>query len=280
MQKKIQVTLTGNKSKRLIGLAATRLPEVQNCMQNGHRLLLAGGTTVSAMSEALGYGPMRISGRIDGSGTRSALNMTQTPHNLLIQNGVGINADKNIQAIVEEMDSSDLIVVGANAIDPKGRAALAFAALGGGSRGYALHSAYMQGIPMLVLCGLNKLIPDLGPALAHSGRSGIEKSMGSAIGLYRIFAPIITEIKAFEILFDVQAVAIAGSGIGTGEGSRTFILIGNDENVQRAWDYVISLKGTGLSGDQESLVVCHGGCPGCGRHVSCMYKAAAVNTID
>lgn len=280
MPKKIQVTLTGNESKRLIALAAAQMTEVQEVMKNGHRLLLAGGTTVSAFSEALGYGPMRISGRIDAGGTRSALTQVETPHNLLIQEGQAVNADKNIQAIVESMDSSDLIVVGANAIDTKGRAALAFAALGGGSRGYALHSAYMQGIPMLVLSGLNKLIPDLGPALAYSGRSGVEHSMGAAIGLYSIFAPIVTEIKAFEILFGVQAVVIAGAGIGAGEGSRTFILIGEEDNIHQAWEQSLTLKGAGLSGDKKSLIVCHGGCSGCSRHVGCIYKDTAASMAD
>lgn len=280
MPKKVQITLTGNESKRLIAQAAVQMPEVQRCLKNGHRLLLAGGTTVSAMSEELGYGPMRISGRIDAGGTRSAQGPAPTPHNLLIQDGHAVNVDRNIQAVIEQMDNSDLIITGANAIDHQGRAALAFAALGGGSRGHALHSAYMQGIPTVVLCGLNKLIPDLGMAMAHSGRSGVEQSMGAAIGLYNIFGPIITEIKAFDILFNVQAVAIAGSGIGSGEGSRTFILLGESDNIHRAWEHALSLKGAGLSGDKNSLSVCYGGCDNCVRHVACMYKNDERKVLD
>lgn len=280
MPKKVQVTLTSNESKRLIAQAAVQMPEVQHCLQTGHKLLLAGGTTVSAMSEELGYGPMRISGRIDAGGTRSAQGPAPTPHNLLIQDEHAVNVDRNIQAVIEQMDNSDLIITGANAIDHQGRAALAFAALGGGSRGHALHSAYMQGIPTVVLCGLNKLIPDLGMAMAHSGRSGVEQSMGAAIGLYNIFGPIITEIKAFDILFNVQAVAIAGSGIGSGEGSRTFILLGEADDVHRAWEHVLSLKGASLSGDKESLSVCYGGCDNCVRHVACMYKNDERKVLD
>ncbi|MBC5718230.1 hypothetical protein [Flintibacter faecis] len=280
MPKKVQVTLTGNESKRLIAKAAVLHPEVRGRLDNGHKLLLAGGTTVSALAEELGFGPMRISGRIDAEGTRSAQTITQTPHNLLIQNGQAVNADKNIQAIVEGLSSDDLIVTGANAIDPSGRAALAFAALGGGSRGYALHSAYMQGIPMLVLSGLNKLIPDLGVAMAYSGRSGVKYSMGAAIGLYNIFGPVVTEIKSFELLFNVQAVVIAGSGIGSGEGSRTFILIGEDENIRQAWNAVLALKGCTLSGEADSLAVCYGGCDNCIRHVGCIYKGNDKNTVD
>lgn len=74
MAKKVQLTLTGNEGKVLIAKAAAKLPQVQECLACA-RLLLAGGTTVSAFSEELGYGPLRISGRIDASGTRTALNM-------------------------------------------------------------------------------------------------------------------------------------------------------------------------------------------------------------
>ena len=225
MAKKVQVTLTGNEGKLLIAKAAARTEQVRTCMK-GHKLLLCGGTTVSAFSEELGFEPLRISGRIEATGTRTALQTSEAPHNLLIENGISINVDKNIQEIAETLSASDLIVVGANAIDTAGRAALAFAALGGGSRGYALHSAYMQGVPMLILAGLNKLIPDLGSAQAHSGRTGVDCSMGAAIGLYNLFGVVITEIKAFEILFGIEAVAIAGSGIHSGEGSRTFVLSG------------------------------------------------------
>lgn len=279
MPKKVQITLTGNESKRLIAKAAIRLPEVRQCLFEGHRLFLAGGTTVSAMSEELGYGPLRISGRIDEGGTRSALKRVAAPHNLLVRSGRAIDIDDNIREVVAEMDSSDLIVVGANAIDHQGRAALAFASAGGGSRGYALHDAYIRGIPMVVLSGLNKLIPDLGIAMAHSGLSGLEHSMGAAIGLYHIFGPIITETKAFELLFDVQAVTIAGGGIAGGEGSRTFVLLGEEENIRQAWKATIALKGSSLSGVEESLRVCRGGCENCARHVGCMYKEAAQRTV-
>ncbi len=274
MAKKVQVTLTGNEGKLLIAKAAARTEQVRTCMK-GHKLLLCGGTTVSAFSEELGFEPLRISGRIEATGTRTALQTSEAPHNLLIENGISINVDKNIQEIAETLSASDLIVVGANAIDTAGRAALAFAALGGGSRGYALHSAYMQGVPMLILAGLNKLIPDLGSAQAHSGRTGVDCSMGAAIGLYNLFGVVITEIKAFEILFGIEAVAIAGSGIHSGEGSRTFVLSGEEKNIQQAWELCLAIKGTGLSACKESLMTCIGGCRHCQRHEGCYYKMTA-----
>lgn len=274
MAKRVQVTLTGNESKRLIAKAAVLSAEVQHRINQEHQILLIGGTTVSAMSEELGFGPMRISGRIDAGGTRTALNVVHAPHSLLIRDGQAVNADKNIQTIMSQLGCEDLIVTGANAIDIHGRAALAFAELGGGGRGRALNNAYLHGVPMLVLCGLNKLVPDIGAITANQCHAETERSMGAAIGLYNIFGPIITEIKAFEILFHIQAVAIAGSGIGSGEGSRTFLLIGEEENINSAWDQILALKGSTLSGNRESLVVCRGGCENCHRHMSCMYVNA------
>ena len=38
---------------------------------------------------------------------------------------------KNIQEIVESLNNQDLIIIGANAIDTRGRAALAFCRFGG-----------------------------------------------------------------------------------------------------------------------------------------------------
>ena len=67
MAKKVQVTLTGNEGKRLIAKAAVRMPEIQERLEK-NKILLCGGTTVSALSEELGFGPLRISGRIDASG--------------------------------------------------------------------------------------------------------------------------------------------------------------------------------------------------------------------
>ena len=274
MAKKVQVTLTANEGKRLIAKAAGRMPEIQNRLKN-HKILLCGGTTVSALSEELGFGPLRISGRIDASGTRTALKKAKAPHNLLLDHGNGQNVDSSIQKVAESLNDKDLVVVGANAIDPMGRAALAFAALGGGSRGYALHSAYMQGVPMLILAGINKLIPDLGAAQAHSGRAGIDLSMGAAIGLYNLFGPVITELKAFEILFGVEAVVIAGSGFGTGDGTRTFVLRGEEASIQQAWELCLGLKGAGVSACEDSLFTCVGGCRHCQRHVGCYYKELA-----
>jgi len=272
MKLKRQITLTGEEGKQLIAKAAAQHSKVRQCLEQS-KVLLIGGTTVSALSEELGYGPMRISGRIDASGTRTALRHSlQEAHNLLIENGRAFNADDDIIAIASALTNQDLVVIGANAMDTQGRVALAFASQAGDRRGLALQSAFMQGAYMLILCGMSKLIPSVGAAMSCSDRTGIDLSMGAAIDLYNVYGPIITEIDAFKILFDVVAVAIAGDGFGSGAGTRTYVLHGADHSVRDAWELALSLKGARTSGVESSLAMCHGGCVNCCRHVGCIYK--------
>lgn len=117
MAKKVQVTLTGNEGKRLIAKAAVRMPEIQGRLEK-HKILLCGGTTVSALSEELGLGPLRISGRIDASGARTALKKAKAPHNLLVDQGKGQNVDSSIQKVAETLNDKDLVIVGQMPLTP------------------------------------------------------------------------------------------------------------------------------------------------------------------
>ena len=67
--------------------------------------------------------------------------------------------------------------------------------------------------------------------------------------------------------------------IGSGEGSRTFVLLGEHDNVLRAWKGVAALKGAALSGAPESMITCVGGCASCVRHTGCVYKYNAENGL-
>ena len=68
---KIQVTLTVEEGKRVIAKGISSLPEVNRVMKEGI-ILLKGGTTVSAISEALVGIKLRISGMITGRGAVTA----------------------------------------------------------------------------------------------------------------------------------------------------------------------------------------------------------------
>ena len=67
----IQVTLTVHEAKRVIAKGIVKLPVVQEAFRSG-KILLKGGTTVSAVCEELIGRPLRISGRIVPNGAKSA----------------------------------------------------------------------------------------------------------------------------------------------------------------------------------------------------------------
>lgn len=267
-----QVTLTGAEGKRLIALAAKELPVLQEALCGDRVLALIGGTTVSALSEALGFGMLRISGRVDASGTRTAGYACDRPHTLFIQNGIARGADDDLTDAFGVLGRDDLIVTSVNAFDPEGNAYMACAAPLGGERMRAVCDAEKRGVRVLILAGLNKLIPSLGEDMLRLKREQNTKAMGAAIELCRVNGELFTETDAFETLFGVRACAVAGGGLFEGEGSRVFQLSGSEQAVQRAWDTVLALKGTPLSGDAESLKTCFAGCASCKRHIRCIYK--------
>lgn len=280
---KVQITLTVPGGKRLIARAVASLPQLGQALING-RILLIGGTTVSAISEELGYGPMWIAGRIEPGGTRTAGSDKHTaPHTLLIIQGHPKAADVGIEEIAASFGHGDLIITGANALLTTGEAvegtdffpgvaALALAAEKGGSRGEALRLAGERGVSIIVACGLEKFIPgSLVSAIGAAGRAETDLAMGAAIDLLPISGQVITELEALRILFGVKATTIAGGGILGGEGSRVFALAGSVKNIHQAMDYVRTLVGATTSAAAPSLATCSPPCYHCGRHISCIY---------
>jgi hypothetical protein len=284
---RFQVTLTVAEGKKLIAKAVCALPEVRRARDQG-RLLLMGGTTVSAVSEELGFGGMWISGRIDAHGCRAttrAAGPDTAPHNWLISGGVATSADADIGETVCGMTRDDVVVVGANVLDMQGRAAVAFAGLAGGGRGRALQLVACQGIPTIVAVGLEKLVPGtVARAVQVSGRVAPDGAMGCAVGLHPVDGKVVTELESFQILYGVTPTVIAGGGLSGGEGSKTFVLEGTEEQVRAAARGVRGIKGAKTSGADESLRPCFPGCPRCERHAGCVYhyreRALAVGWVE
>ena len=80
---RIQFTLTVNAGKWLIARSISERAEVRHAFYHG-RIILFGGTTVSAVSELLAGKPLRISGRITSRGTGTAWENTGDPHTLVV----------------------------------------------------------------------------------------------------------------------------------------------------------------------------------------------------
>ncbi|SMB98288.1 hypothetical protein SAMN00808754_2248 [Thermanaeromonas toyohensis ToBE] len=274
-----QVTVTVAEAKRIIARAIAALPEVKQALQNG-RILLKGGTTVSAVAEELAGITLRISGRVSPRGTKTGRG-DGAAHSILLEKGVPRNIDDCFAEAVSTLGPSDVAIIGANAIDASGRAAIMLGRTLGGEPGKGLAGLMAQGCKVIIACGLEKLIPgSVDEAVRCSGIRGTDWSMGMAVGLVPLVGKIVTEKEALEIIARVKCVVIGKGGIDGAEGSTTMVVEGEPEEVEKAVLAVLAVKGTGTSGSPASLLECEAGSEGCRVHQACAWKHGKKGVLE
>lgn len=270
---KVQVSLTVHESKRLIAKAVAGLPEVKRALAGG-RILLKGGTTVSAVAEELAGRPLKIAGRITPLGTKSYYEPGQMPHCALLRKGVWENVDGKLKHVVAELQGDDVAVIGANILDVHRNAAMMIGQALGGEPGTVVSGIMGQGCRVIIPVGLEKLIPGtVAEAVRAAGRAGIEKSMGMAVGLVPLMGTVVTEVDALQILAGVSCTVIGRGGICGAEGGTTILIEGEFERVETAWRLVKSVKGSGISGDPQTIRECERGSSNCRNHLGCIYRS-------
>ncbi len=270
---KAMITLTVAEGKRLIAKAVTRMPEVIRAQQSG-RILLKGGTTVSAIAEELVGVPMRISGRISPRGLKTARAICDAPHSMLIEAGRWRNVDGELPEVVASLGEDDVFVIGANVIDAHGGAAMMAGSPLGGNPGKVMTGVMAEGITTIVAAGLEKLIPGtVDQAVRAAGRKNVTLSMGMSVGLMPIFGQIVTELEATKLLAPVECQIVGRGGVDGAEGGVALMVSGRDDDVESVFRLVLELKGTGTSGAAESLEECEQASRGCQGHRACVYRS-------
>lgn len=270
---KAQFTLTVSESKEIIAWAISEMPEVKDALKNG-KIVLKGGTTVSAVAEKLVGEPLWISGRITPRGTKTSLRKKSQPHSILIEKNDIRNIDRYWNAILLELNKGDIVITGANALDVNGNAAIMAAAPLGGKPINAISSLMVQGVEIIIAVGLEKLIPcSIKEAVIAAGQQSTDKALGCAVGLFHLIGKVITEKEAIEMLANVKCTIIGSGGILGAEGATTMVIEGSEKEVEKAFKIVLNIKNAKTSGVSESLSECRPGISQCKRHVSCIYKS-------
>jgi len=272
MSDQIQFTLTVDEGKWLIAKAITEVDVVKRALKEG-KIILKGGTTVSCVAEILINSPLRISGRVTPTGTRSAKATSDYPHNVLIKDGHAENIDARLIDELLQLKSDDVLITGANIIDTEGNAAIMAGSAAGGNMGKSISTLTSEGYHVFILAGLEKLIPGkVSDALRISGRKKNDYSMGMSCGLFPIFGEVITEIEALHIIEpDCDVFIIGRGGIQGAQGSTTFAVRGTEDQLRNILKAVYEVKGKGLSGFPESLIECSFPNQECKTHLGCSY---------
>lgn len=270
----VQISLTVSEAKRLIAKAVIQLPEVKEAFKNG-KIVLKGGTTVSAICEEVVGKPLRISGRITEKGTLTAKESDkEQPHSALIENGIRINIDDSLSETVERLGRQDVVIISGNAMDIDRNVAMMAGAPGGAAPGRAVSGMLTQGAHVIIPMGLEKLIPgSIHEAIQAAGRDK-DMSYGMAVGLIPLVGKVVTEKDAAEILAPVRCTVIGKGGIHGGEGSTVMVIKGKKEAVESLLAIVEEDKGIKTSGEPSSLEACDGPSEQCSGHRACIYKRA------
>jgi hypothetical protein len=272
----IQFTLTVNAGKWIIAKALSELQCIKEAVSKG-KLVLFGGTTVSALAEILTGKPLRLSGRITPRGTVTAYQEKEgMPHTMLISKGEIYDLDKDVKAkdLFKKISKFDVTVTGANGYDIYGNAFLMAGTYGLGDRNNLLAPIHTEGSKLIIAVGLEKLIPgSVLEAIQHSGRDSSLWSMGASVGLVPLAGEIITEIEAIKILLGIRAIVIGRGGIHGAEGSSTMVARGDHETLKKLIHLIKWSFQQSLSGVLESIKECDRGIQACSRHKGCCYKS-------
>jgi len=249
---KALVVLTPSESKRLIAKAVASMGIVKDALKNGILVIIKGTTNSYVAEEILGrkidkdrYArgiviPERLTGIPGGS---------QIPDIILEKGKVREDlvlgqAGKGTHDVFEILKAGDVIIKGANALDPNWTAGIYLGDPYAGTIGLSMRVAFARGIDLIIPVGLEKLVPTpIKDFIMDLGIQRIALSMGSKIGMMPVPGTVVTELEAFKILTGVEALNIGAGGVAGAEGARVFLLKGDEESVKKAYSLAESIKG-------------------------------------
>lgn len=234
------ITLTPAESKRLIAKGIVTKPEIIHARQEGYLLVGRGSTNAYILEELLGEAIEKeryCAGQII-KGFLCVLGAGERIRPVTFHSGEVMHVEP--AEVLDQLNPGDILLKGANALDPDGNVGVFMANPHGGTMGQFYPSMRARGLRIIYPVGLEKLVPSV---LSASSFGGIQTLVG--IGAYAGMvcvpnADVYTEIDALHDLFAVDAYHIASGGWGGAEGSVTLGLEGTEESIHRCLEVLSS----------------------------------------
>lgn len=260
-------TLTSSESKRLLAKGIAALPEVQHAKEHGYLIIGRGSTNAFVVEELMGSRIDKeryIAGQII-KGVLCVLDTGNRNQPVTFHKGEVLAVEPG--SIVDKLVPGDIVIKGANALDPFGNVGVIMAGPGGGTMGQFYMATKAQGVEMIYPVGLEKLIPSVEEAARYGGKLMLERTIGCRVGMACVTdGHVITEIDAIEQLFGIKAIHYASGGWGGAEGSVTLIVEGEEDEVNACLDLMEEIKG------EPPLPAVKGPCKTCGAPCSFVGK--------
>jgi len=250
------VTLTSSESKRLVAKGIVKMEQVQEALRKGI-IAIDGGSSGAYVAEELAR---EIGAELVTKDLREFL------IGIIAEDGSCLEAVESLKLPVfvkgrieyvnfpnedftqyfSRMTHEDIFIKGGNAVDINGKAGGLCAANGGGHLGMWLPHALVAGIPLIIPMTINKTIPTTIEKVVEAlgtTRISTKHSHGMAVGMLPMPGTVVREIEAISLLTGAEALPIAGSGIGSGEGTVTLVIQGDERQVEEAWNIIQHIKG-------------------------------------
>lgn len=238
-----QFPITPAAGKRLIGKALIKHPAIRSALKSGTVVIIAGTTNGYVAEELLAsIGQVR-----DFSRKRFFRGITLPPWRPTAESGMmldtgGFPGDvvitggiwqkgKTIFDVVDDLKEGDVILKGANALDPVRRlAAIYIGHPKAGTIGAALQAVVGRRVQLILPVGLEKRVFSDLNELAF--RLNVPGSKGPR--LLPVPGQVFTEIDAISLLTGAEAELVAAGGVSGAEGSIWLLVSGSDAQVEAA----------------------------------------------
>jgi len=238
---------TPAESKRLIGRAVARLPQVQAALEDDLIVVAHGSTNVYVAEELLGQFPRArgtfLSGQIF-NGVMCQTEPTEKGPMIVLDKGKVVPPAPTMDKVLDAGGPGTIFIKGANAVDPDGNAGVFCAHVGCGTIGFAYGFVSGRGVQLIVPVGLEKLVPSVKAASRQLGHDRLYYHTGFKIGMMPLVnATVVTEITAMKVLFGIDAVHVGGGGVSGSEGTIVLVATGEKAELDAAIAEIEQIKG-------------------------------------
>ena len=246
-----QIMLTPAAGKRLIAKAMLEHEAIKKAIFNGTIVIIAGTTNgyvaeeiLSALGQSKDFKRNRffrgvtVSPAIKTTDTGRLPDEFQFPGDVVISNRVW-QKGKTIFDVIEELKEGDVIVKGANCVDPvHKKAGILIGHPKGGTAAIALQAVVGRRVKLILPVGLEKRVSEDIDAIAAM----LNKPGATGSRLLPVPGEILTEIEAMHILFGVKTTLVAGGGVDGAEGAVWLAIDGDKNQSERACAFLKEIE--------------------------------------
>ncbi|MBN1426433.1 hypothetical protein JXA88_17940 [Candidatus Fermentibacteria bacterium] len=242
-----QFIITPAAGKRLIGRGMVVHPSIERVLDRGTLAIIAGTTNGYVAEEILSSIGQGEGFRREGfrRGVTTGIGASVPAHeffgDVVIKDGRW-QKGLTVFDVTDDLQQGDVVLKGANAVDPWGHAAVQVAHPKGGTILAVLPAVVGRRVELIVPVGLEKrILEDVHELAARTNVPGAEGPR-----LLPMPGSVFTEIDAIGLLTDVEAWMLAAGGVYGAEGSVWLGISGTQDEVQHAALLLESIAGEPL----------------------------------